>query len=242
MKKICIMKFGGNTLANKQKLLQAAQLIKSRYESGFIPVVVASANGNLTDVLLDHAYSIAANPEKRELDMLVTTGERVSVALLSIALRAVDVPAISLTGSQIGLITTGTHTGADILSLKGDRLVREIQQGHVPIVAGFQGIGENKEITTLKRGGSDVSAVFLASQLGANHVEMVKDVDGVYSADPNKDVKAQRYEVLDFDEMYKLALNGANVLHPDAVLLAKAKGVDIRIVLYQTGQTGTVIK
>ncbi|WP_428074609.1 hypothetical protein [Candidatus Avelusimicrobium aviculae] len=242
MKKICIMKFGGNTLANKQKLLQAAQLIKSRYESGFIPVVVASANGNLTDVLLDHAYSIAANPEKRELDMLVTTGERVSVALLSIALRAVDVPAISLTGSQIGLITTGTHTGADILSLKGDRLVREIQQGHVPIVAGFQGIGENKEITTLKRGGSDVSAVFLASQLGANHVEMVKDVDGVYSADPNKDVKAQRYEVLDFDEMYKLALNGANVLHPDAVLLAKAKGVEIRIVFYQTGQTGTVIK
>lgn len=242
MKQICIMKFGGNTLANKPKLLQAAQLIKSRYDAGFIPVVVASANGNLTDVLLDHAYSITPNPEKRELDMLVTTGERVSVALLSIALRAVDVPAVSLTGSQIGLITTCTHTGADILSLKGDRLVKEIQQGHVPVVAGFQGIGENKEITTLKRGGSDVSAVFLASQLGAHHVEMVKDVDGVYSADPNKDIKAQRYEVLDFDEMYKLALNGANVLHPDAVRLAKAKGVEIRIVFYQTGQTGTVIK
>lgn len=242
MRQICVMKFGGNTLANKQKLLMAANLIKARYEDNYIPVVVASANGNLTDVLLDHAFSITQNPDKRELDMLITTGERVSVALLSIALRAIGVPSVSLTGSQIGLITTCTHTGADILSLKGDRLVKEIQQDNVPIVAGFQGIGENKEITTLKRGGSDVSAVFLASQLGADHVEMIKDVDGVYSADPNKDTKAQKYEVLDFDEMYKLALNGANVLHCDAVQLAKAKGVEIRIVHYQTGQTGTVIK
>lgn len=242
MRQICIMKFGGNTLANKQKLLMAADLIKARYEDNFIPVVVASANGNLTDVLLDHAFSITSAPDKRELDMLITTGERVSVALLSIALRAIGVPSVSLTGSQIGLITTCMHTGADILSLRGDRLVKEIQAGNVPIVAGFQGIGENKEITTLKRGGSDVSAVFLAAQLGADHVEMIKDVDGVYSADPNKDTKAQKYEVLDFDEMYKLALNGASVLHPDAVRLAKEKGVEIRIVHYQTGQTGTVIK
>jgi len=242
MRPICIMKFGGNTLANKQKLLMAADLIKARYQEGFTPVVVASANGNLTDVLLDHAYSITPQPDKRELDMLVTTGERVSVALLSIALRAVDVPSVSLTGSQIGLITTDTHTGADILSLKGDRLLHEIEEGHVPIVAGFQGIGQNKEITTLKRGGSDVSAVFLAAQLGAKHVEMIKDVDGVYSADPNKDTQAQRYEVLDFDEMYKLALNGASVLHPDAVRLAKKKGVEIRIVHYRTGKTGTVIR
>jgi len=242
MAKISVMKFGGNTLANKQKLVMAADLIKSRYEDGFIPVVVASANGNLTDVLLDHAFSLTPTPDKRELDMLITTGERVSVALLSIALRAKGVPSVSLTGSQIGLITTDTHTGADILSLKGDRLMREISAGNVPIVAGFQGIGENKEITTLKRGGSDVSAVFLAAQLGADHVEMIKDVDGVYSDDPNKNLQAQRYEVLDFDEMYKLALNGASVLHPDAVRLAKEKGVEIRIVYYQTGKTGTVIK
>lgn len=241
-RQICVMKFGGNTLANREKLIMAANLIKTRYEENFLPVVVASANGNLTDVLLDHAYSLSENPDKRELDMLVTTGERVSVALLSIVLRDMGVPSVSLTGSQIGLITTGKHAGADILSLKGARLVKEVQEGHVPIVAGFQGIGENKEITTLKRGGSDVSAVFLASQLGANHVEMVKDVDGVYSADPNKDLKAQKYEVLDFDEMYKLALNGANVLHCDAVRLAKEKDVEIRIVHYQTGKTGTVIK
>ena len=236
------MKFGGNTLANKQKLLLAAQLIKSRWDQGLVPVVVASANGNLTDVLLDHAFSIAANPDKRELDMLITTGERVSVALLSIALRALGVPSVSLTGSQIGLVTTATHNGADILTLKGDRLAKEIEGGHVPIVAGFQGIGEDKEITTLKSGGSDVSAVFLAHKLGADYVEMVKDVDGVYSDDPNKNQKAQRYEVLDFDEMYKLALNGASVLHPDAVRLAKEKHVEIRIVYYQTGKTGTVIK
>ena len=241
-RQICIMKFGGNTLANKQKLLMAAQLIKSRYDKNYLPVIVASANGNLTDVLLDHAYSISRNPDKRELDMLITTGERVSVALLSIALRDIGVPSVSLTGSQIGLITTCAHTGADILKLQGNRLVHELEAGHVPVVAGFQGIGENKEITTLKRGGSDVSAVFLASQLGATHVEMIKDVDGVYSADPNKDVQAQKYEVLDFDEMYKLALNGASVLHPDAVRLAKAKGIEIRIVHYRTGQVGTVIK
>ncbi len=240
--KTCVMKFGGNTLANKQKLLLAARLIKSRYDAGFIPVVVASANGNLTDVLLDHAFSICPTPDKRELDMLITTGERVSVALLSIALRAINVPSVSLTGSQIGLVTTATHNGADILTLKGERLKKEISGGRVPIVAGFQGIGEDKEITTLKRGGSDVSAVFLAAQLGANHVEMVKDVDGVYSDDPNKNKAAQRYEVLDFDEMYKLALNGASVLHPDAVRMAKEKGIEIRIVYYQTGQTGTVIK
>ena len=242
MSNVCIMKFGGNTLANKQKLLLAAQLIKSRWDSGLKPVVVASANGNLTDVLLDHAFSICPSPDKRELDMLITTGERVSVALLSIALRAQGVPSVSLTGSQIGLVTTATHNGADILTLKGDRLAKEIEKGHVPIVAGFQGIGEDKEITTLKRGGSDVSAVFLAHKLGAGHVEMIKDVDGIYSDDPNKNQKAQRYEVLDFDEMYKLALNGASVLHPDAVRLAKEKGVEIRIVYYQTGKTGTVIK
>ncbi|MBR3632671.1 MAG: hypothetical protein IKN49_06430 [Elusimicrobiaceae bacterium] len=241
-KPVCILKFGGNTLANKQKLQMAAHLIKQRYMDGLLPVVVASANGNLTDVLLDHAYSISRNPDKRELDMLITTGERVSVALLSIALRDLDVPSVSLTGSQIGLITTCDHNGADILTLKGDRLKKELEAGHVPIVAGFQGIGENKEITTLKRGGSDVSAVFLAFHLGADHVEMIKDVDGVYSADPNKDQKAQKYEVLDFDEMYKLALNGASVLHPDAVRLAKEKGIEIRIVHYRTGQTGTVIK
>ena len=151
-------------------------------------------------------------------------------------------PSVSLTGSQIGLITTCAHTGADILTLKGDRLKKELEAGNVPVVAGFQGIGENKEITTLKRGGSDVSAVFLASQLGADHVEMIKDVDGVYSADPNTNQKAQKYEVLDFDEMYKLALNGASVLHPDAVRLAKEKNIEIRIVHYQTGKTGTVIK
>ena len=241
-KSVCVLKFGGNTLANKQKLLMAAQLIKSRCDEGLLPVVVASANGNLTDVLLDHAYSISRNPDKRELDMLITTGERVSVALLSIALRDIGVPAVSLTGSQIGLITTCAHTGADILTLKGDRLKKELAAGNVPVVAGFQGIGENKEITTLKRGGSDVSAVFLAAELGAKHVEMIKDVDGVYSADPNKNQQAQKYEKLDFDEMYKLALNGANVLHPDAVRLAKEKGIEIRIVHYQTGKTGTVIK
>ncbi len=242
MKNVSIMKFGGNTLANKEKILLAVKLIKQRYEAGVLPVVVASANGNFTDILLDNAYSLSQNPDRRELDMLITTGERISVALLSIALKDAGLPSISLTGSQIGLITTSQHAGADILALKSDRLQKEIEQKHIPIIAGFQGIGEHKEITTLKRGGSDVSAVFIASNLGAKYVEMIKDVDGVYNKDPNKNPDAQKLDIMDFDVMYKLALEGANVLHPDAVKLAKEQGVEIRIVYYKTGEIGTVIK
>ncbi|WP_428897207.1 aspartate kinase [Parelusimicrobium proximum] len=241
-KEIVVMKFGGNTLSNKEKILLAVDLIKKRVEDGFMPVIVASANGNMTDILLDQAFSLSEHPDKRELDMLITTGERISVALLSIALRAAGIESVSLTGSQIGLVTTSTHSGADILALKSDRLAKELQEGHVPIVAGFQGIGEHREITTLKRGGSDVSAVFLASQLGAPSVEMVKDVTGVYDKDPNKFPDAKKLALIEFDEMYKLAMEGANVLHPDAVHLAKLKNVAIKIVYYKTGNTGTVIK
>lgn len=242
MRKISVMKFGGNTLANKEKILMAVSLIKKRWEEGFQPIIVASANGNMTDILLDNAYSLSKNPNKRELDMLITTGERISVALLSIALNNVDLPSVSLTGSQIGLTTSSEHVGAEIKALTSDRLERELAQNHIPIIAGFQGIGENKEITTLKRGGSDVSAVFIASKCGASFVEMIKDVDGVYDKDPNKNKDAQRLNLMDFDVMYKLALEGANVLHPDAVKLAKEKGVEIRIVYYKTGEVGTIIK
>ncbi|WP_428065814.1 hypothetical protein [Candidatus Proelusimicrobium volucris] len=242
MKKISILKFGGNTLANKEKILLAVNLIKQRVEQGILPVVVASANGNMTDILLDNAYSLSKNPNKRELDMLITTGERISVALLSIALNDINLPAVSLTGSQIGLTTTPEHAGADIKCITSDRLQKELDKGHIPIIAGFQGIGENKEITTLKRGGSDVSAVFIASQLGADHVEMIKDVDGVYTKDPNKNKDAEKLNLMDFDVMYKLALEGANVLHPDAIKLAKEKNVEIRIIYYKTGEVGTIIR
>ncbi|WP_424245584.1 aspartate kinase [Elusimicrobium posterum] len=242
MKNVVVLKFGGNTLANKEKLLLAVDLIKSRIDAGLRPVIVASANGNMTDILLDNAYSLSENPEKRELDMLITTGERISVALLSIALRNIGIPSVSLTGSQIGLVTTSQHSGADILALKSDRLYKEIEAGHVPIVAGFQGIGEHKEITTLKRGGSDVSAVFLADKLGGNSVELIKDVTGIYSKDPNKYDDAEKLDMIDFDVMYKMALDGANVLHPDAVKLAKEKNIAIKIVYYKTGECGTVIK
>jgi aspartate kinase len=242
MSNISVLKFGGNTLANKEKILLAVNLIKQRYDAGILPVIVASANGNMTDILLDNAYSLSDNPNKRELDMLITTGERISVALLSIALNNIGLPSVSLTGSQIGLTTTAQHAGADIKEIKSDRLQKELAQKNIPIIAGFQGIGEHKEITTLKRGGSDVSAVFIASQLGADSVEMIKDVDGVYNKDPNKHADAQKLNLMDFDVMYKLALEGANVLHPDAIRLAKEKGVKIKIVYYKTGETGTIIQ
>ncbi|MDR0953394.1 MAG: hypothetical protein LBM71_04330 [Elusimicrobiota bacterium] len=242
MKEISVIKFGGNTLANKAKILLAVNLIKQRYLQNILPVIVASANGNMTDILLDNAYSLSDEPNKRELDMLITTGERISVALLSIALNNIDLPAVSLTGSQIGLTTTAKHNGAEITAITSDRLQREINMNHIPIIAGFQGIGENKEITTLKRGGSDLSAVYIASKLGAKYVEMVKDVDGVYNKDPNIHTDAKKLNLMDFDVMYKLALDGANVLHPDAIKLAKEKNIEIRIVYYKTGEIGTVIK
>jgi aspartate kinase len=163
------------------------------------------------------------------------------VALLSIALNDAGLPAISLTGSQIGLTTTAQHVGADIKEIKSDRLQKELDQKHIPIIAGFQGIGEHKEITTLKRGGSDVSAVFIANRLGADSVEMIKDVDGVYTKDPNKNADAEKLNFMDFDVMYKMALEGANVLHPDAIKLAKEKNVKIKMVYYKTGEVGTVI-
>jgi aspartate kinase len=238
---ISVLKFGGNTLANKEKILLAVNLIKQRYDARVLPVIVASANGNMTDILLDNAYSLSETPNKRELDMLITTGERISVALLAIALNNLGLPAVSLTGSQIGLTTTAQHAGADITALKSDRLQKELDQKHIPIIAGFQGIGEHKEITTLKRGGSDVSAVFIASTLGAEYVEMIKDVDGVYNKDPNKNAAAQKLNLMDFDVMYKMALEGANVLHPDAIKLAKEKNIKIKIVYYKTGEVGTVI-
>ena len=197
MRQVSVMKFGGNTLANKEKIWLAVSLLKKRWEAGLQPIIVASANGNMTDILLDNAYSLSKNPNKRELDMLITTGERISVALLSIALNEAGLPAVSLTGSQIGLTTSSEHVGAEIKGLKSDRLARELEQNHIPIIAGFQGIGENKEITTLKRGGSDVSAVFIAASEGANFVEMIKDVDGVYDKDPNKDKTAQKLNLMD---------------------------------------------
>ena len=242
MKKISILKFGGNTLANKEKILLAVNLIKQRVEQGILPVVVASANGNMTDILLDNAYSLSKNPNKRELDMLITTGERISVALLSIALNDINLPAVSLTGSQIGLTTTPEHAGADIKCITSDRLQKELDKGHIPIIAGFQGIGENKEITTLKRGGSDVSAVFIASQLGADHVEMIKDVDGVYTADPRIVKKARKIPVISYDELFEMASSGSKVMQARSVEFARKYGVVFEVRSSFNNEPGTIVK
>jgi len=207
-----------------------------------LPVIVVSANGNMTDVLLETACSLSKNPDKRELDMLVSTGERISMALLSIALKDAGLPAISLTGSQIGLTTTAEHSGADIVGLANDRLKSEIAKNNMPIIAGFQGIGEHKEITTLKRGGSDLSAVFLAKELGASCVEMIKDVEGVFEKDPKKDETARKLNEVCFDKMQKMCENGANVLHGAAIKLAKENNIPIKIIYYKTGEMGTIIK
>ena len=240
---IVLLKFGGNTLSNRDKISRAATLIEERISEGYRPVIVASANGNLTDLLLDMAHELAEEPDLRELDMLLSTGERTSVALLSIALKARGIPAISLTGSQIGLVTTPNHRNAEILFMDRGRINFELENGNIPVIAGFQGIGTHKEITTLKRGGSDVSAVFLAAELGAIRCEMIKDVDAIYTADPRDDSDANRLNSLEYDEMLRLAtLSKHAVLHPDCVRMARARGVKIALVHYETGKIGTVIQ
>ncbi len=236
------MKFGGNTLADQDKILNAVKIIKNKYAEKILPVIVVSANGNMTDVLLETACSLSKNPDKRELDMLVSTGERISMALLSIALKNIDMPAISLTGSQIGLTTTSEHSGADIIGLNNKRLESEIAKGNIPIIAGFQGIGEHKEITTLKRGGSDLSAVFLAKELKADCVEMIKDVEGVFDKDPKKDKNGKKLDEVCFEKMHKMCQDGANVLYSQAVKLAKENNISIKIIYYKTGKVGTIIK
>jgi len=239
--KVVVMKFGGTSLANQEKINHAADLIIKKWQSGYLPVVVCSASGNITDILLASAHGLAKDPSKRELDMLVSTGERISAALLSIALIERRGPAISLTGSQIGLLTTADHSNAEIIDISSKRLSQELENGKIPVVAGFQGLGTNKEITTLKRGGSDITAVFLAKALGAKNVEMYKDVVGVFSADPNQHSDAVLFDKLDYDAMYERALSGQTVLHPDCVRMAKEHGIKISVTHVETGVTGTVI-
>lgn len=222
---IVVQKYGGSSVADADKIKLVAQRIARTKAAGKKVVVVVSAMGKTTNQLIDKAKSISASPSRRELDMLLTCGERESMALLAIACAEEGLEAISFTGSQAGILTNDRHSGARIVEVRPFRIEDELDRGKVVIVAGFQGVSYKREVTTLGRGGSDTTAVALAGALRADYCEICSDVDGVYTADPRIVEAAQLLESISHDEMLELAAQGAKVLHDASVEFARRSGI-----------------
>ena len=221
MKKIIVQKFGGTSVADTDKIKNVARAVIREKNLGNSVVVVVSAMGHTTDILTKMAKEITPNPSSREMDMLLSTGEGVSIALLAMALQAQGCNAVSMNAMQVGIITENVHSKARILEIKTERIQEHLDKGEVVVIAGFQGVTEEMEITTLGRGGSDTSAVALAGALGAERCDIYTDVEGVYTTDPRIVPCATRLEQISYEEMLELARVGANVLHPRAVETAK---------------------
>ncbi|MBP0001346.1 MAG: aspartate kinase [Cyanobacteria bacterium SID2] len=236
-----VQKYGGTSVGSIERLQAVAERVAKTAKTGQPVVVVVSAMGKTTDSLVQMAKEIAATPCRREMDMLLSTGEQVSIALLSMALQELGQPAISMTGAQVGIVTEATHSRARILQIQTDRLERHLNDGKVVVVAGFQGIalGENLEITTLGRGGSDTSAVALAAALKADRCEIYTDVPGILTTDPRLVSDAQLMDEITCDEMLELASLGAKVLHPRAVEIARNYGVTLVVRSSWTDDLGT---
>ena len=224
---VIVQKYGGSSVADVQKLRTVAGRIMRTRQLGHHVVVVVSAMGDTTDELLKLAKQVSANPDRRELDMLLSAGERISMALLSMAIREGGGDAISFTGSQSGIITNDRHIDARIIEVRPFRVQDELARGRIVVIAGYQGVSYKKEITTLGRGGSDTTAVAMAAALNADYCEICSDVDGVYSADPRVVPQAQRIGTLSYEETQEMAEAGAKVLNAQAVEFAKEKGIAI---------------
>ena len=218
---IIVQKYGGSSVADIDKIRHVANKVMATHKKGFDVVAVVSAMGNTTDELLDLARQIVPDPNSRELDMLVTVGERITMALLSMAIDAMGHECISLTGSQCGIITSDSPGGARIIDVRPFRVQDELARGKIVIVAGYQGTSYKREITTLGRGGSDTTAVALAAALGAEACEIYSDVEGVYSADPRVVIDAKKLDHITYEEMEELAKFGAKVLNQQAVEFAR---------------------
>jgi aspartate kinase len=222
-----VQKYGGSSVADVQRLRQVAARVVRTRQQGHDVVVVVSAMGDTTDDLLAMAKQVSENPDRRELDMLLTAGERISMALLSMAIRELGGDAISFTGSQSGIITNDRHVDARIIEVRPFRVQDELARGKIVVIAGFQGVSYRREVTTLGRGGSDTTAVAMAAALNAAYCEICSDVDGVYSADPRVVAAAHRIGTLSYEETQEMAEAGAKVLNAQAVEFAKEKGIAI---------------
>lgn len=238
---LVVQKFGGTSVADPQKIVAAAKKAIARHEEGKQVVVVVSAMGHQTDILVDLAKAITDRPSAREMDMLLSTGEQVSVALFAMAIQSLGHKAVSLTGAQIGIRTDSTHTKARIKSISTDHVKSLLADGAIVIAAGFQGIDQNGNITTLGRGGSDTTAVALAAVLDADLCEIYTDVDGIYTTDPRMLPEARRLGSISYDEMLELASLGAGVMHSRSIEFAKKFGVKVLVRSSFKDVPGTVI-
>ena len=236
-----VMKFGGTSVADAQRIKRAARRIVAQRESGKRVVAVLSARGHTTDELIRAAEEVSANPDPRELDMLLSTGERISCALCAMAINDLGHRAISLTGSQAGIVTDTSHTKARILDVRADRIVQALDEDMIVLVAGFQGVSTSRDVTTLGRGGSDTTAVAVAAALGAEVCEIYTDVSGVFSADPRLVPNARKLPLVSFEEMLEMAASGAKVLQLRSVEYARTHGVRIHCRSSFEDGPGTVV-
>lgn len=239
---LIVQKYGGSSVANSDLIKNVAKRVIESYEEGNQMIVVVSAMGDTTDHLIDLMGEITDDPDPREVDMLLTTGEQVSIALLTMAIHSLGYPAISLTGSQIEIKTDEKHNQAMIKDVNTSRINKELAENKIVIVAGFQGINDNHDFTTLGRGGSDTTTVAVAAAVDADRCEIFSDVDGVYTADPRIVEDASKLDYISYEEMLELANLGANVLHPRAVELANNYNLELYIASSFNKVEGTIVR
>lgn len=239
---LIVQKFGGTSVADAQRIEHVADIISDTYRAGNDVVAVVSAQGKFTDVLVDKANEINPKASKREMDMLLSSGEQISIALLAMAIEKRGLPVKSFLGWQAGFLTNSNYSNARIHSIKRQRLENELSKHTIVIVAGFQGLNRYDDITTLGRGGSDTSAVALAAALNAKKCQIFTDVDGIYTADPRVIKTARKLDSISYDEMLELATLGAQVLHNRSVEMAKRYNVDLEVLSSMEKKPGTIIK
>lgn len=237
-----VMKFGGASVATAHHFSKIADLIKDRLQEFQRLVIVVSAMGDTTDQLIALAKQVNPHPPKREYDMLISVGERISISLLAMALAQKNLEAISFTGSQSGIVTCGRHTDARIIDVRPTRILPCLEQGKIVIVAGFQGVSQKGEITTLGRGGSDTTAVALGIALRASYVEFYKDVKGIYSANPKQDPTASFYSTLSYAKALEIVDKGAKILHQRCLRLASRNAIPLYLRSFQSNGEGSLIK
>ena len=239
---LIVQKFGGSSVADAERIKRVAKRVAETYDAGNNVIVVVSAMGDTTDDLIELAAQLTDKPAKREMDMLLSTGEQQSIALLTMALCSIGYKAVSLNGSQAGFVTDGVYGKAKIEHINSERLEGELGKGNICVVAGFQGIDAVGDINTLGRGGSDTSAAALAIALSADVCEIFTDVNGVYTADPRIVPKAHKLPVISYDEMLEMAAMGAGVLHPRSVELAKQFGLKLHVRSSFNHEEGTIVQ
>lgn len=239
---LIIQKYGGTSVADAVRVKEVAKRVLKYKNEGHDVIVVVSAPAGTTDSLIRRAYELSETPSKRELDMLLTSGEQISIASLAIAIEDLGKKAVSLNAFQVDFKTTDEHTKATILNINTDIIREKLSEGNVVVFAGFQGITENNEITTLGRGGSDTTAVALGAALKADEVEIYTDVDGVYTADPRVVKNPKKLNTISYQEMLEMAASGAKVLHPRAVEIAARYGIKIHLRSSFDDSTGTIVK